>query len=191
MGWGVVHGTAFSADVIVVCVGLILAERRGPIVRDTLISIVIGVVVAVVLGLDLTNAGWTRLADAAAPSSLAPEWRVLAVAVAGSAVVLGVLGLVVGAIRGGLGGLIGGLVAGVILGALVGAFTAITFGLQVGVALGLLVALLAFAVLQGAGIARRGVDAASFKARFFPTQTIETAKETLEWLKAQSPARRR
>ena len=190
MGWGVVHGTALSAAIIVACVGLILAEPSRTIVRDLVVSVLVGVVVSVVLGASLTNAAWQRVTDAVAPSGIAPEWQLLAVAVVASAAVLGVVGLVVGAVSAGLGGLVRGAVLGVILGAFVGAFTAIAFGPQVGIALGVTAAFIAFIALQGIGIARRGVDPAAFQARFYPTQTIETAKETMEWLKAQSPAGR-
>ncbi len=190
MGWGVVHGTALSVAIIVACAGLILAETRGTILRDSILAFLIGVVLSFVFGLSLTNRGWQALTNAIAPTSIAPQWQLLVVAVVTSLVVLGVVGLVVGGVRGGGGGLVGGLVLGVILGVLVGAFTAIDFGWQVGVALGVTGGLIAFTVLQAIGIARRGVDPAAFQARFYPTQTIDTMKETLEWLKEQSPAGR-
>jgi len=34
---------------------------------------------------------------------------------------------------------------------------------------------------------RRGVDVEDLKARFYPAQTIETSKETLEWLQTRMP----
>ena len=36
-------------------------------------------------------------------------------------------------------------------------------------------------------VSRSGIDIEAFKARFYPTQTIETSKETLEWLKSKTP----
>lgn len=190
MGWGVVHGVALAVSVIVACVGLVLSEPTGTIVRDAVVSVLVGIVAAIVFGLNLTNAAWQRVTDAIAPAGIAAEWQLLVVAIGVSAAALAVVGLVVGAVRAGIRGLFGGLVLGAILGAAIGAFTAITFGPQVGVALGLLAAYVAFVVLQGIGIARRGVDPAAFQARFYPTQTIETAKETMEWLKTQSPGGR-
>jgi hypothetical protein len=190
MGWGVVHGTLFAGGVIVVAVGLILAEPTRSIARDAIVSVVIGIVVGIVFGMALTNAAWQRVTDAIAPTSIAPEWQLLAVAVGISAVVIGALGLIVGAARGGASGLFSGLVLGILLGAAIGAFTAISFSPQVGAALGVAAALLAFIVLQAVGIARRGVDPAALQARFYPTQTIDTLKETMEWLKAQTPAGR-
>ena len=40
---------------------------------------------------------------------------------------------------------------------------------------------------MAADIARTGVDVEALKARFTPTQTIETSKETLEWLQSKMP----
>lgn len=190
MGWGVVHGTGLSAAIIVACVGLILAERSGTIVRDAVVSVIVGVLLSIELGLALTNAAWAEVTKAVAPSSIAPEWQLLVVAVVASAAILGIIGLLVGAVRGGIGGSFRGLILGAIVGAAIGAFTAITFGWQVGIALGVTAVFVVFIALQAIGIARRGVDPAAFQARFYPTQTIETAKETMEWLKAQSPAGR-
>jgi hypothetical protein len=34
---------------------------------------------------------------------------------------------------------------------------------------------------------RQGFDGEALKARFWPTQTIETTKETIEWLREQRP----
>ena len=36
-------------------------------------------------------------------------------------------------------------------------------------------------------VAATGVDIDELKARFTPTQTIETSKETLEWLQSKMP----
>jgi len=34
---------------------------------------------------------------------------------------------------------------------------------------------------------RHGVDTEQLKDRFYPSQTIETSKETLEWLQTRMP----
>ena len=36
-------------------------------------------------------------------------------------------------------------------------------------------------------VARTGIDVEALKQRFTPTQTIETSKETLEWLQTRMP----
>ena len=40
---------------------------------------------------------------------------------------------------------------------------------------------------MAADVARTGVDVEALKARFIPIQTIETGKETLEWLQKRMP----
>ena len=39
----------------------------------------------------------------------------------------------------------------------------------------------------GGHVARRGIDLEGLKDRFYPSQTIETSKETLEWLQKRMP----
>jgi len=64
-------------------------------------------------------------------------------------------------------------------------------GPRVGVALGLFIVLVGWPMLAGIGVARRGIDTTSLKARFYPTQTIETAKETIEWVRERTPLGRK
>ena len=40
---------------------------------------------------------------------------------------------------------------------------------------------------MGVDVARTGIDVEALKIRFTPTQTIETSKETLEWLQKRMP----
>ncbi len=60
-------------------------------------------------------------------------------------------------------------------------------GVRVGVGLGLTVLLVAWPILAGYGVVRRGIDTEALKARFYPTQTIETTKETIEWVRERTP----
>ena len=39
----------------------------------------------------------------------------------------------------------------------------------------------------GADVARTGIDVEALKNRFYPVQTIDTGKETLEWLQKRMP----
>ena len=48
-------------------------------------------------------------------------------------------------------------------------------------------AYLSWIILMVADVSRTGIDVEALQARFTPTQTIETSKETLEWLKRQLP----
>jgi len=102
--------------------------------------------------------------------------------------VIGLIGGLVGALRAtGAGARFGALLGGVVLGALVGAVTAVNTGPQVGIGIGIAVGYLTWIGLMGMDIARTGVDMDDLKARFLPTQTIETSKETLAWLKSKMP----
>jgi hypothetical protein len=186
MGWGIAHGVALAIAVIVVCVSLILKDEPRPIGLDFIAAAFVGLLVGIVLWLNLTNTGWTRLAESL-NLGIDPAWQVLAVAVGVSAIVGAILGAIIGAWRGGGRTIVNGLLVGALVGVLVGAFTAMTFGPQAAVAVGLLTWLLVFALLVALDLARSGVDAEAIKARFYPAQTIESTKETLEWLQRQSP----
>ena len=87
---------------------------------------------------------------------------------------------------GGRDPLLGNKIAGAVLGALLGAFSAITFGPQVGSALGVTIALLLWPILMGVLIARRGIDGDELKSRFWPDVTIETTKETIQWVRERT-----
>ncbi|MBI3745700.1 MAG: hypothetical protein HY264_04105 [Chloroflexi bacterium] len=54
-------------------------------------------------------------------------------------------------------------------------------------ALSTFVVLVAWPIAAGYGVARTGIDTEALKARFYPSQTIETTKETIEWVRARSP----
>ncbi len=53
------------------------------------------------------------------------------------------------------------------------------------------IALLAWPIVAGYGVSRNGIDTVALKARFYPTQTIETTKETIEWVRARTPLGRK
>jgi hypothetical protein len=164
---------------------VLLALRVKGLVVDLLIAAVIGIVVGLVFGPNLSNELWRRTGDALNLGD--PAWRPLATGAPVMAIVGALLGLLAGAKAGGGGAAIGGLVGGALLGALLGAFTAITFGWRVGAALGVATWLAAWPILMGVSLARAGIDADTLKARFWPQATIDTTKETIEWAKARSP----
>ena len=84
-----------------------------------------------------------------------------------------------------------GLVIGVLLGAGVGAVTAIALSVQVAAAIGLSVGLLAWTVAVAFGAFRSGIDTEALKARFMPSATIDTTKESIEWIRERAPMGRR
>ncbi len=189
MGWGVVHGVAFALAVILACAWLILVNESRSLVAAGIVSVLIGLIVGVVFALNLTNQAWTAVADAL-NLDIDEAWRVLAVAAGLSAIAGAIVGVIIGGTRRSGRAVIDGLVAGVLIGAILGAFTAIAFGERVGAALGVLAAYLAFAGIVGLWLSRKDVDTEAFAARFYPTQTIETTKETVEWLQEQMPGGR-
>ncbi len=189
IGWGVLLGFLLLADAAVAAVLLALGISRGAMTRDAIIALVLGIVVGVVLGLDLTNRGWTAIGDAVLPGVDAAN-RPLVTALAALAIVGGLVGLVAG-FRGGIGGAIGGLFAGAIVGAILGAITATTLGPRVGGAFGLLVVLVVWLALVGMRVARTGIDVEALRKRFVPDQTIETTKETIEWVRERTPLGRK
>jgi hypothetical protein len=187
MGWGVIDGVLLflSVAMAAVLLGVGISGRR--IGGSLIAAIVIGIVVGVVLGLDLLNQAYKAIGDA---TELAVD--------------PGVRPLVVGVLLGGLVGLIGGVITAIrmsasgggrfvawagltVLGVALGAFTAITFSPQVGAGIGITVGYLAWMLLMGLDVSRTGIDVEALKNRFTPNKTIDTSKETLEWLQKRMP----
>ena len=186
IGWGVLVftelGVAVALTAVVVALGLPGSKVGPPI----LVGVGVAIILGVVLGLALTNEGWTRLGASVFPN-VETGFRPLGTAMAFSAAVVGLLGLLLGARAGGIGGAVGGLVAGAILGVLVGALSAIRFGPGPGVALGIVVGGIFWISLIAQALIRVGVDGDALKARFWPSQTIDTTKETIEWVRERTP----
>lgn len=191
IGWGVLLGSLLLIDGAVGLVLVAIGIGGGRLARAGFVALLIGVVVGVILGLDLSNRAWAAVGDSLLPTVDAGV-RPLAAAALVLAIVGAVVGLVAG-LRGGSGGgaAFGGLVAGAIVGALLGVLTAIALGPRVGAAFGVLAWLIAWLVLAGLDVAREGIDTDALKARFYPSQTIETTKETIEWVREQTPLGRK
>ena len=187
MGWGVVHGVELFLAVAMAAILLAVGIAPARIVRALAGGIVVGVVIGVALALNLPNQAYAAIADATALP-----------------VDPGIRPLVVGLLIGGFIGLLAGLFAAVqmnasgggrfaalagltVLGFALGAFTAITFGAQVGAGIGITIGYLTWMALMGTDVARTGVDVEALKNRFYPVQTIDTGKETLEWLQKRMP----
>jgi hypothetical protein len=107
-------------------------------------------------------------------------------AIAVSAIVFGLLGLLSG-IRNGLGSAIGSFFVGAVAGALIGLITAISIPATVGAALGVLVGLIAWPILAGLDLLRTGIDGEAIMRKFTPSETIGLTKETIEWVRARTP----
>ena len=87
----------------------------------------------------------------------------------------------------GIGARFGVLIGLTVLGALIGAITSVTFGLQVGIAVAIAFAYATWIALMALDVSRTGIDVEALQQRFVPTMTIETSKETLEWLRQRMP----
>jgi hypothetical protein len=188
LGWGVLHG-------VLLCVALVVAlllaalEIPGRHLAATFVgAVAIGIIVAGVLGLAWPNQAFTRIGDALIPGIEAGV-RPLVAGLAVGALLIGFVALLIGARAGGPGGAIAGLIGGAVVGALAGAFLAISFSRHVGIAIGICVVLIAWPAL--AATALRAYDWGALKARYWPGTTIETTKETIEWVRARTPLGRK
>lgn len=191
IGWGVAVGSLAALGVAgAAALGIV----RVPGVRPggaALVGLVAGVVVGLALGFGWLHNTWTELGTSFL-QGVDPAWRTIAAAALGSGVVLGLVGLVGGAAVGRSGTSAGaGLVIGAILGLVVGPLTAIDYdpspAAGVAVTIGLGVWLLAMIL----DVWRHGVDLEALRARYWPGETIETTKETIEWLREQRPLGRK
>jgi hypothetical protein len=186
MGWGILHGVLLFVGLAMAFVLSAAGVAPGRLGRSAFVALLVGVLTAIVLGLDMPNQLYALIGDAALPG-VEPGVRPLVVGLliwAG----IGLLGGIVAALRlREAGSRFAALLGLTLLGALFGAFTAITFGGQVGIALGVAAAYLTWIVMMAIDISRTGIDTEALQARFIPTQTIETSKETLEWLKRRLP----
>lgn len=206
MGWGVLHGVLLFAAIATAAILSVVEVSPQRIARSGMVALLLGVAVAIVLGLKIPNQLYTLIGDNTL-TSVEPGVRPLVVGMLVWAAIGLLLGIAlvlqgrgsstpaaadgVAATDTGSGGSAGSrfamLVGAVLVGAAIGAFTAITFSAQVGIALGITAWYAGWIVLMGIDVSRTGVDAEAIKARYTPTTTIETSKETLEWLKTRMP----
>jgi hypothetical protein len=182
LGWGVLLGTELALALAVVLVLDALEVPRPVLVARMAAALGAGIVVALLLGLAATNAGWAALGDLLLPG-VARSDRPLVTAVVVAVVGGGIVGALVAGLRAAherTRASVAGLIGGALVGLIVGAFSAISFTPEVGTAIGLAVVLALWPVLSGLEL--RGYDWGALKARFYPSMTIKTAQETLEWL---------
>jgi hypothetical protein len=187
MGWGVLHGVLLFLSVAMAAILGALGISGRRLVGALAISIMVAVVVGIVLGANLLNQLYASIGDALG-LAVDPGIRPLVVGM----LFVGFLGLLAGIATAVLmdasaGGRFVALAGLTVLGVVVGAFTAITFGPQVGAGIGIAVGYITWMVLMGIDVMRTGIDLETLKRRFYPVQTIDTSKETLEWLQKRMP----
>ncbi|MEA2629817.1 MAG: hypothetical protein QOE66_36 [Chloroflexota bacterium] len=186
IGWGVLHGFLLF---IAMAIAAVLVGLGVPVVRigrAMLVGVVVAIVVGLLFGFDLPNRLWTAIGDGVG-LGVEPGTRPLVVGLLIGGVIGLVAGIVVALRAAGGPARLAGLVALVVLGLALGAFTAITFGYRVGAGIGITAGYLTWIGLMGVGVVRNGVDVDALKKRFYPSQTIDTTKETLEWLQKRMP----
>ena len=186
IGWGVLHGVLLFIAIALVCALAAVGMSGRRIGVSLAAGVAVGVIVALLLGLGLLNQAYAALGETALPA-VEPGVRPLVVGVAIWAVIGLVIGLILALRLDGWGGRIGALLGLAAVGAMIGALTSIVAGLQVGVAIGIAAGYLAWIAVMAADIASTGVDVEALQAKFTPTRTIETSKETLAWLLSKMP----
>lgn len=184
MGWGVLLGSLLLIDLAAMAVLAAVDVPGGRLGRDLGLAAILGLVVAIVLEYDLAHSAWVSLGDSTLPG-VDSGWRAVIVAVVALAIVGAILGLILSARGGHASG--GAAVGGAAVGVVAGLISAASVPGQVGAALGVLLALIAWPLFSGVGVARRGIDGDALKAKFMPDETIDEAKETMEWVRARVP----
>jgi hypothetical protein len=187
IGWGTFHGVLAFLAIALAAVLLAVGVPGRRIGRSFLVALAIGLVVGLVLGANLLNQAYVAIGDSSG-ASIDPGVRPLVIGLVAGAIVGLLAGIVAGAtaVHSG-GGRAGAIIGLIVVGAALGAFTAITFGPQLSAAVGITAGYIAWIALMGIDVARTGIDVERLKQRFYPAQTIDTSKETLEWLQKRMP----
>ena len=199
IGWAALHGTVFLIAVAVTLVLLIVPASAGRVGLSVFVALVAGAAVALLLGLNFTNQGWGWVADHYFSGltwppdghQMAVVDRPIATAVIVLSEVFGVVGLVIallfgrGVVRRIATAIAVGIVAAVV-GALFGAITGVPVSWNIAIAIGLAIFLVVWPGLA-AILVLTHIDMKALKQRFVPEQTIETTKETIEWVREQLP----
>lgn len=193
LGWGVLHGTLIGAGVITALVLKLLGTSSRPIVLALAVSIVGGILVALLHGSNVVHNLFGLATDQVRASllpNLDPGPGPVLIGVIVGALLIGLVGLLLGARAGGGAGAIGGLIGGALLGALLGLLLATEMPWHVAVALGIAVGALMWPILQLVLARREGLDPAARFQRLYPRETMETVKETRSWLESEWAKRR-
>ncbi len=197
MGWGILLFTELAAAIALVSVLIALDLPAGHLGRGLLVSTVVGVIVALLAGFYVFNRLWEAIGVAVAPG-LDPATRPLVVGTVVGAVLGAVVGVLGGTQTGGgrsagqvIGSAITCFILGGLAGAALGAFSAITFAWNVAVALGIAVLLGTWIALCALEAKRAQIDPERWGRKFYPSKSIDSAKETIEWVRERAPLKRK
>jgi hypothetical protein len=203
IGWGALHGSEFLIALAVTLVLLIIPASAPRIGLAFFVALVAGVAVFLFLWLTLTSRAWGWVGSTFFGGLTWPfDGHVISAVdrpIAAGVIVLAVLFGVVGALLALAFGsslfnriaaaLSVGLLAAFV-GGLVGALTGVPMSWGIAVAVGLAVLLAVWPVLAAILVLRKA-DFEALKNRLIPKQTIETTKETIEWVREQMPLGRK
>ena len=202
IGWGALHGSTFLIAATVTLVMLIIPNAAPRLGQAFLLSLVVAVVAGGILWLQLTSRalGWI-----ASNSFSGLTWfdghavsaadRPIAVGVLLLAVLFGIVGAIVGLVAGSgalsrIGAAVGLAIAAAVGGGVLGALLGVPMSWGISIAVGLAVFLILYSILAAILVLRKA-DFAELKNRLLPNQTIETTKETIEWVREQMPQGRK
>jgi hypothetical protein len=201
IGWGVLHGSLFLIALAVTLVLLIIPKSGPRIGLGFLVALIAAAVVFSVLWLQLSSRAWGWVGSTFFSglkwfdgNAVSAADRPIVVGVLVLAVVFGVAAALIGLLFGrGLGRL--GAAAGIgliaaLVGGLFGAFLGVPMSWGIAVAVALVVFLPVYAALA-AFFVLRAADFDELRNRMMPIQTIETTKETIEWVREQMPLGRK
>ena len=180
IGWGVLDGTELLLALTALLIYAIIDFGWGRASSSFVVALGIGLVVTGLLAVDWP---WISGHYSGLPAAIV-------LSVAAGVILIGVLGLVLGSSFG-RGPAISGLLVGVIAGFLLGLLAAAGPGLRVASAMGVAAILLFWPIVAAVFVFRNGVDMSKLRARFVPEVTIETTKETIEWVREQLPHARK
>ena len=180
IGWGVLDGAELLIATAALLVFAIIDLSWGRALSSFLVALGVGLVVTGVVAVDWN---WVSHHYSGMPAAVV-------LAVAAGVLAMGVLGAVLGSVFGRWPA-IGGLAVGSVCGVLLGLLAAFGPGLRVGAAVGVAALLLFWPIVAAVFVFRHGIDIAKLRQRFVPDQTIETTKETIEWVREQMPLGRK
>ncbi len=180
MGWGLLDGTELLLAIAVLLVLAIIEFSWARLVSSFVVSLGVGLIVTGLLAAD-----WKSITQ-----GYSGLWSLPWASIISGAVLLGLVGVLLGASFG-RGPAALGMAAGIFFGLLLGWLASAGPGTRVSAAIGVAIVLLFWPIVAAVLLFRQGVDMDKLKARFVPNQTIETTKETIEWVREQMPRGRK
>lgn len=186
IAWGLIQAPFFYFALAIALALYALGVGVRAILTDLGLASLVGLVVVLGLAGDLATAFWTVVAAEVVPD-LDPTLGRILIAVGTIGLLGGLLGVIVRGVRGGPRAARDGFVGGFIVGAVIGLLMALGIENRVAGAIGVTVALAAWSAFMGYRVQREGIDMDAFVARFIPQKTIDTTRETTEWVRSRTP----